>query len=267
MDKAGEGYWSSVWESNPDDSPFDPLDNDLDNHVASRFHDYFSELFKESATRESRLLEVGCAHSSWLPYFAKQHGFRVSGIDYSEVGCRQARRMLERGGVVGEIVCADFFSPPPSMFRQYDVVLSMGVVEHFEDSVQCLKALARFLKPGGMLITTIPNLRGTIGLIQFLVNRPVFDIHMPLRKKDLQESHKRSELEVCSCEYFLFTNFGVCNLQGLAGPPVTMKLKQGLLIWLGRLSKVIWLCERHLHRQLPPNAVTSPYVICVARKA
>lgn len=52
-------------------------------------------------------LEIGCARSRWLPYFAKEFGFEVSGIDYSEVGSQQATQILFNEGVQGNIVFAD----------------------------------------------------------------------------------------------------------------------------------------------------------------
>ena len=43
-------------------------------------------------------------------------------------------QILSIEGVKGDIVCADFFSPPESMIEEFDVVISFGVLEHFEDT-------------------------------------------------------------------------------------------------------------------------------------
>lgn len=56
-----------------------------------------------------------------------------------------------------------FFSPPASMLGKFDVVVTFGVVEHFIDTRACLDAMSQFLKPGGLLVTSIPNLAGWIG--------------------------------------------------------------------------------------------------------
>ncbi len=58
----------------------------------------------------SSFFEVGCGSSGWLPYFAQQYGLKVSGIDYSAVGCKLAEenlRLLNIG--YGEIICKDLF--------------------------------------------------------------------------------------------------------------------------------------------------------------
>jgi hypothetical protein len=41
-------------------------------------------------------------------------------------------QILSKEGVRGEIVCADFFSPPGSMLEVFDVVISFGVLEQNE---------------------------------------------------------------------------------------------------------------------------------------
>src|SRR5574341_437658 len=57
-----------------------------------------------------RLLEMGCGNSLWLPYFAKKLNYVVSGIDYTEDGCRLAEANLSAVGRQGDIYCRDFCS-------------------------------------------------------------------------------------------------------------------------------------------------------------
>ena len=45
-----------------------------------------------------RFLEVGCATGRWLIYFHRTFGYTVTGCDYSETGCAEARQSLARGG-------------------------------------------------------------------------------------------------------------------------------------------------------------------------
>jgi len=63
------------------------------------------------------------------------------------------------------IVCGELFGPPPWMQEMFDIVMSWGVIEHFEDTAGCLQACSRFLKPGGTMITVIPNMCGIPGLL------------------------------------------------------------------------------------------------------
>ena len=105
----------------------------------------FLRLFANSETSSMRLLEIGCAKSAWLPYFAKEFSLSVCGLDYSPIGCQMSRKILQANGVVAEVFCADLFSPPDNMLGVFDVVVSLGVVEHFEDTASCLNAVSSFL--------------------------------------------------------------------------------------------------------------------------
>ena len=77
------------------------------------------------------------------------------------------------------------FDPPDDMKGQYDLVMSFGVVEHFKDTTACLKACAAFVKPGGQMFTMIPNMTGLVGSLQKIIDRNVYDIHVPLSCKML----------------------------------------------------------------------------------
>lgn len=264
-DKAGKAYWDEVWNADALPLPIDPHQTDIDNYVNLRFHEFFSRIFSQFKPQGSRLLEVGCAKSSWLPYFSQQFGCKVYGLDYSEIGCEQSRKILENANVEGEIVCADLFSPPDSLIGKFDFVVTFGVVEHFADTRSCIEALSKFLKPDGILITNIPNMVGLIGIIQKVLNRPVYDIHVPLDTELLIKAHQAPALQVLQCDYFLFTNFGIQNLNGLDASTLSWKVKSIFLKALYLLSKTIWLFESRFSR-IKPNRFTSPYIHCVAQK-
>src|SRR5438552_12828083 len=62
-----------------------------------------------------------------------RRGARVSfacAITASTSGCEQARAVLARDGVDGKIVEADVFTPPSELHESFDVVFTLGVVEH-----------------------------------------------------------------------------------------------------------------------------------------
>ena len=262
MDKAGKSYWDGFWEDRDLSPGIDPRHQGLSNHVNRRFHEYFLQVFSKRKIRGKRLLEIGCARSLWLPYFAKEFGFEVCGIDYSEIGCNQARQLLLTERVTGDIVFGDFFSPPECMIEAFDVVISFGVAEHFPDTSGCLRAFSQFLKPGGLLLTNVPNLIGLNGFIQRIVNRPVFDVHVLLDKEALVHAHEVNPLNMISCDYFLFANLGVLNFENW---------KRGLF-YSGAcrirtlINLFVWCCERTIPL-LKPNRWSSPYINCLATKA
>jgi len=243
MDKAGKKYWNDSWAGSQLPQAVDPRRMQIDNWVNRRFDRVFRRLFRKDQVEGLRLLEVGCAKSAWLPYFAREFGFSVAGLDYSPNGCEMSREVLKANGIAPDVVCADLFAPPDSLLGQFDVVVSFGVVEHFDDTAGCLMAVSKFVKPGGLVITNIPNMVGLVGAVQKALNRPVFDIHQPIGSERLRAAHEQAGLSVQECGYFLFTSFGV----------------------LARLSMAAWLVEE-LTGDWSPNQLTSPYINCVARK-
>lgn len=265
MDKAGKNYWNETWACSDIPNAVNPLEKGSNNLVKRRFHELFIELFDGMETTSMRILEVGCAKSSWLPYFSNEFGFEVVGLDYSLIGCEMARAILNNSGVEGSVVCSDLFSPPLDMIGTFDLVVSFGVVEHFEDTDVCIRAISSFLKPGGMLITNIPNMVGWIGAIEKIVNRPVYDIHQLIDSSMLRKEHERAGLEVLECDYFMSTNFGVCNLNGIPENTILWFLKKAMLGILTRVSILVWFFEDKFG-MFPLSQVASPYVICVARK-
>ncbi len=211
------------------------------------------------------LLEIGCACSSWLPYFAKEYGFEVSGIDYSEIGCEQERQILYRAGVQGSIICADLFHPPDNLIEVFDVVLSMGVAEHFEDTSRYIQAVMRYMKKGGIVITIIPNMTGIIGWAQKTANRRVYDIHVPLTTEDLKRAHYDSGINVLTCDYLIPLNFGMCNLSGVKTNSLAFIITFPIIALLRRGSYLVRLLEK-INGNIKSNQQLATYVMCVGVK-
>lgn len=265
IDKAGKNYWDSCWLSRDIPNLVNPYKQGLDNYVNRHLHNYCSKIFHGLETSKMKLLEIGCANSVWLPYFTQEFGFKISGIDYSEIGCNQSKNLLEKLGLEHEIICENFFSPLENLWSTFDVVVSFGVVEHFEDTQACLSAFYQFLKPNGMLITSIPNMNGLTGFTQKLFNQPIFDIHVPLDLDALVNFHQKAGFEIIDCHYFLPINFGVINLNGLETASLQTRLKSSILCNLCRLSKVVWAIDENAVK-LPTTKFFSPYILVVGKK-
>jgi SAM-dependent methyltransferase len=240
-----------------------PRDHSLKNEAGLKFDALFRQIFAGERREHdvTNLLELGCASSAWLPYFSKEFGFCVTGIDYSSLGCDQAKAILVKEGVEGEVMLADILFPPPQLVDRFDYVVSFGVVEHFEATDECLKSCGAFLKSGGTMVTVIPNMNGLVGGLQKRLAREVYDIHVPLDAKALRRAHEVAGLEILRCEYFCFLHFGVLNLNRIRQSFLGLWLSRGLIA----ISAATWILER-IGVRLPANKLTSPYVICVSTK-
>lgn len=259
-DKAGIDYWNEVWSDEALPDPIDPRIPGRQNRVNRALHQFFTKQFSQLAGSPSSLLEIGAARSQWLPYFANEFDLSVTGLDYSPTGCMQARRILERAGVPGTVVEADLFSPPTHLLNAFDVVVSFGVVEHFKSTSSCLAAMSRFLIPGGMMITEIPNLAGVGGMLQRALCPDILSVHEILTARDLRLAHLDAGLQVDSCGYLInggFSNLNVSCRRGERLFPVVSRLPM-------LLTSPFILMENTMI-STPVNRLTSPYIVCVAR--
>jgi GalNAc-alpha-(1->4)-GalNAc-alpha-(1->3)-diNAcBac-PP-undecaprenol alpha-1,4-N-acetyl-D-galactosaminyltransferase len=266
VDKAGKAYWDALWTPGELPTPVDPRNRSHHNYVNRRLHEAFKVFLDPINPAGKRLIEVGCARSEWLPYFAREFRMQVAGLDYSEIGCRQERAVLDAAAVRGEIFCADVFDPPPEAREAFDVAVSFGVVEHFDDTSAVIAAIGQLLKKGGSMITLVPNMAGIVGFIQKTMDRPLYDIHVVLTDDDLRFAHSKAGLDVSFCEYFLSINFGVNNLVGLDPERLSTKVKARILRLLNYVSSGMFVLEGRSGVRLPPSAFLSPYVLCTATK-
>jgi 2-polyprenyl-3-methyl-5-hydroxy-6-metoxy-1,4-benzoquinol methylase len=247
-----EHYWTEVWsEAAREDqpagaSPADYLEQELD-----RF-------FRRALTGGAKnLLEVGCGSSRWMPYFAHTFGLRVSGIDYSQVGCDQAEALLREAGVRGDVLCRDALAGNSDLVQRFDVVISLGLVEHFADTAEIVRSLARYVRPGGLLISTSPNLAGVLGAAQRILNRPVYEGHVPFQLEDLAQAHCDAGLTVEAAAYIGGLDFHMVNLHGVEAR--SQRLAHTVLM---RLSRIGW----HAPFTLPRNRWFSSAMAVSARK-
>ena len=260
-DRAGTEYWNRS-ERNQQIvlQRFKPAPG-IRGYAKRAWHAAFLRAFTGLPSQQRKLLELGCGGSAFLPYFAIELGFQVFGIDYSENGCDLARSMCAAHGVRADVVCVDFFKAPTDAFAgAFDAVVSFGVVEHFTDTNDTVKKFATFLRPGGILVTIVPNMKWSVGMLQKHLAPEVYDAHEIIDPSRLRASHEAAGLQVLENDYFLFMNYGVINLGNAATLP-----RRVLFAALRAITGAVWAIETVVG-SLRPNAVTSPYVLCVARR-
>jgi len=224
-------YWSEVWSAvERKDRLMEP---EKEEYLEREYHQFFVEAL---AGHTGTLLEVGCGSSKWMPYFARKFGYQVSGIDYSEVGCLQAFEQLRKAGVDGQVICRDALAENGDLCGRFDVVISLGLVEHFADTSEITRSLARYVRPGGLLVSASPNLAGILGSTQRLLNRPVYDVHVPFTLQHLANAHRRAGLVVQRAAYLGGLDFHEVNMLGARGYAKWLASRV-----LMRLSRLGWM--------------------------
>ena len=124
----------------------------------------FINKYQKSGERYS-IIELGCGGSSYLPYLVKKYNnLQIFGIDNSLRGCKLAVIGIDGGLSSVNIVCGDIFQCPLTS-EKFDIVFSVGLIEHFNDPCKVIEKHVDLLKPGGLLICVVPNVFGLQGKI------------------------------------------------------------------------------------------------------
>ena len=263
VDLAGKAHWEQMWAQEAFAPDIDPRSQSIWAHRDRLFHRTLQGLL-EHRGRGLRLVELGCARSAWMPYFAREFDYSVAGLDYSPLGVRQTSERLIQSGVQGEVRCADLFHPPSDWLGAFDVVSWFGVAEHFKDTTGAVRAAAALLKPGGLMITEIPNMVGVNGRLQRWFNKPVYDIHVPLGAPELAAHHAEAGLTVLASQYVVPLDFGVVDIDELPDG-AARRVKDRILFGLRLLGGCVWWLDRRIG-PLTPGRLTGGFVFVAAEK-
>src|SRR5262245_10193665 len=127
-----------------------------------------------------RLLEIGSAPGDHLLALHARLGFDPYGVDFTEHGWAANRRLFERNGLdPSHVIHSDFLSDgfQGQYGDQFDVVISRGVLEHFDPPEPAVVKHVTLLRRGGTLLVMIPNLRGFNGLLQRAMKGDLMPLH------------------------------------------------------------------------------------------
>jgi 2-polyprenyl-3-methyl-5-hydroxy-6-metoxy-1,4-benzoquinol methylase len=123
-----------------------------------------------------RVLDVGCGAGVFADRLAAA-GCEVVGVDANAAAVAYARRTFARPGLRFQLGLLDELDLPAGAF---DAATCLEVVEHVHPpQVAALLAdLRRLVRPGGRVLVTTPNYRGTWPAIEWLADRAATTAHM-----------------------------------------------------------------------------------------
>ena len=204
-------------------------------------------------------LEVGCASSTFLLDVPTKLGAQLDGVDISAAALQTTRDDLARFDLKPRLRCHDFATPLSEELNAYDGVVSFGFVEHFFDLAATFLALRRYVKPGGAIVTLIPNMAGLNGLLQLAVDRPIFLTHHIVTPPVLRHGMGSAGLRVDRCDPVMAVNLGVVNV-GDRRNRVGGRALEAMLVGT---SRAVWAAERATRKPAAPKLWRSPYLIAV----
>ena len=118
-----------------------------------------AEVLREILWKNKTVLDAGCGTGE-LAYAVASRGAKfVQGVDFSQEAIRLAQKTYALPNL--GYVCADL----AGVRGKFDVIVSLGTLEHTDDPLVSLQALKEMLKPGGHLIVTCPNWSNPRGYI------------------------------------------------------------------------------------------------------
>lgn len=160
-------FWKAFWESRKG-----LIFYIKPNYV---FGDILAKLIKEKNIKNA--IELGGFPGYYATYLKKYQGLDTTLFDYY-IHQDLINQLLEKNGLKPgdiHIIEADLFNYRPE--KLYDLVLSFGLIEHFNDTKAIIETHLQFLKPGGVLFITLPNFKSINGWVQRKFDRENYDKH------------------------------------------------------------------------------------------
>ena len=109
-----------------------------------------SEVLKQVQWKNKKIVDIGCGTGNFA-FLASKKGANVLGIDYSKTAIEKAKKKYVRKNL--EFKKMNVFE----LKGNFDVIVSIGTLEHTDDPLKTLKFLKRHLSKNGKLIITTPN--------------------------------------------------------------------------------------------------------------
>lgn len=169
--------------------------------VCSYYDKYWDQFINEGSNGKS-IIEIGGFPGRYLSYLSSKYGLRPTCLDFNS-DTTQIEDCFNTMGVEDySILVEDFTTFKPG--HQYDFVISMGFIEHFEDFEAILDKHLDYLKPEGKLLVMIPNLRYLRSIYGFMCDYENLKAHnlKSMKSKVFEDFAVRNDLHMKSFNYF-----------------------------------------------------------------
>lgn len=158
-----ENFYSKVYERN-EKNHYSTL------KLKNRPQEDADEAFKVIEWKNKKVLEVGCGTGRFANMIAKS-GAHVLAIDFSESAIKLAKQNYQHPNLYFQKMNVSKIS------EKYDVIVSLGTLEHMDDPFKILKKFKNHLNSKGKIIITNPNWTNPRGFIlltlYYLFNAPI----------------------------------------------------------------------------------------------
>jgi 2-polyprenyl-3-methyl-5-hydroxy-6-metoxy-1,4-benzoquinol methylase len=114
-----------------------------------------------------------------------KNGLEVTALDSSETALKLCQKFCDDKKnikYIKEDILSNYFSN--NLKQNFDIVFSDGLLEHFNfnSQIKILKNFAKVLKPGGKIVTFVPNKFSPWQLIRPFILKGIYEEPMILKK-------------------------------------------------------------------------------------
>lgn len=229
----------------------------------SLFYYDLVKILKSYVPKNSNVLEVGCAPAVRLINLSKDLKFHPYGIDYSPKGVDESKENFAKAGLdVKQVSKADFLDDNyiKENLNRFDVVMSYGFIEHFDNVKDIIERHNKILKKKGILLLSIPNLRNLNKIFtpRKILNKHNLDI---MNLKSLKENVPDNIKIVCLKYYGGPFNVGAFFYENKILELIRKVLFIFQRIFLDNILILFYKCGLNLN-----NKYSSPAIIMVGIK-
>lgn len=239
-------FWVKYWESKTGLSVVIPGDY--------LFHNQLEAIVNRNGVKTA--IELGGFPGYYAVFLKKYLKLDVTLLDYF-VHAPITKDLLRTNGLKPDairIIETDLFNYTTP--EQYDLVLSCGLIEHFNDTTDIINRHIAFVKPGGTLFVTLPNFKAVNGWFQREFDKENYDKHNIdcMEPTFLANICRASGLEVVQARYF--GRFSVW-----------LENEKEKSLGVRALKKSIWLAGKLFTKVFAfDSKQLSPYIIIEAKK-
>lgn len=139
---------------------------DYENKPEGYYSNIRYEMLKYLPLDTNAVIDIGCGDGSFAQVIKERTNAEVWGIEYMKGEAHRAEKVLDK---VYFGPCEDHLDKLPKHY--FDVVYFNDVLEHLVDPYTVLEKIKTLLKPDGVVISSIPNIRYHNAIIKLLFSK------------------------------------------------------------------------------------------------
>lgn len=171
----------------------------------SAFQEFFDRFLPKNPNWTA--LEIGACPGNNLGALALSHGYQPVALDFLPVVQGLVEAFRQQGIEGLRVIEKDFWTW--QTIEQFNVVISLGFIEHFEDPALCLRRHWGLVAPGGMLFVGLPIFGSLQYLLRkFILTRDKFEESMNAHNRKVMNMNRLGaamvafpDAEIVFCDY------------------------------------------------------------------